>query len=132
MSVASVRSAFGTALRTISGLNVDEYIAEGIRPPHAMVDCEIDYDLTFARGAHTYRFIVLLWMFRSDPEQSQKSLDVLRDPEDSGGIKQTLEGNATLAAAVDYVRVVRVGRPQIATVGNTDYLLVEFEVEVVL
>jgi hypothetical protein len=132
MSLATIRAGFGAALRTIPGLNVDEYIVEGVRPPHAMVDCEIEYDLTFARGAHQYTFVVMLFTQRSNPEQSQLSLDELRDPENTGGIKQILEGDTTLAGLVDYVRVTRVDRPQIATVGNADYLLVTFEVEVVL
>lgn len=130
-TTAQVRAGFGTALRTISGLNVDEYIVEGVRPPHAMVDCEIDYDLTFARGSDAYTFVVMVYAQRSNAEQSQKLLDAYRDPTDSKSIKTTLEGNATLAALIDYVRVTRVGRPELATIGNADYIVITFECEVV-
>lgn len=132
MSIADVRAGFGTALRTISGLNVDDYVVEGVRPPHAMVDWEADYDMTFARGADVYTFSVLVFAQRANPEQSQKLLDTYRDPSSASSIKTALEGNATLGALVDYVRVQTVDRPQVVTVGNADYLMVTFGCEVVI
>lgn len=135
MSVANVRSALGTALRTISALHADEYVVTSVRPPHAMVDFRMDYDLTFARGGHGYTFYVMVYDQLQQPEQSQRRLDQLRDPEAAAGtgIKQTLEGDATLAAQVDYIRVVNDGGPIVpVTIGNADYLRLTFECEVVL
>lgn len=130
--IDEVRQAFADALSVIDGLHVDPYIVEGIRAPHAMVDYQVAYDLTFARGSDAYEFVVMVFAQRSSAEQSQKLLDRLRDPSDASSVKQVLEGDAGLAALVDYVRVAAVDRPQVVTVGNADYLMVSFNCEVVI
>lgn len=130
MSLDLVRGAFADALRTITGLNADGYLEDMVRPPHAMVDCSIDYDMTMARGADTYQFVVLVYGQRQNAEQTQKFFDKLRDPSDTESLKQVLEGDANLAALVQYVRVRTVGRPQVVTSATADYLMIEAEVEV--
>lgn len=135
MTIAAVRSAMGTALRTISVLHVDEYVVTSVRPPHAMIDFRAEYDLTFGRGADEYTFYVMVYDQFQQPEQSERRLDQLRDPNAAAGtgIKATLEANATLAAQVDYIRVVNDGGPIVpVTIGNADYLRLSFECEVVL
>lgn len=132
MSVASVRTALATALRTISGLRVNEYITDEIVPPHAMFDYSIEPHLVFARGADVYRFNIKVFANRGSDVASQKFLDLLRDPTTSGGLIRTIEEDATLAAAVDYARVSSVGEIQIANVGGAEYLMIEVQVEVVL
>lgn len=134
MSLEVVREAMGTALRTITvnsrPLYATPYITDKVIPPHAMIECEIDYDLTFGRTGDLYRFTVMVFAQRDSEREGQRYLDGLRDPSSTSSIKQTLETNATLDAVVEYARVVRAGRPAIASVGNVDYLMIEFEVEV--
>lgn len=133
MSIASVRTALATALRTIPGLHVSEYMTDEILPPHAMFDYSIEPHMVFARGADVYRFTIQVFCSRSSDVPSQKFLDTLRDPSTSSGLIQTVEENATLAAAVDYARVTSVGQIQLAAPRpNVEYLMVPFEVEVVL
>ena len=132
MSIDAVREAFAGALSTIDGLNVDPYLVESVRAPHAMVDFEVDYDLTFARGADAYTFVVMVFAQRSNAVQAQKFLDRLRDPSDAQSLKQVIEGDDGVAAAVDYARVLSVTRPQIVTVATADYLMIEADVEVVI
>lgn len=132
MSIASVRTAMATALRTISGLRVSEYLVDEIVVPHAMFDFAVEPHMVFARGADVYRFSVKVFASRSSDQPSQKYLDLLRDPTTSGGLIQTLETDATLAAAVDYARVTSISPVQIAQVGLTEYLMIEAQVEVVL
>lgn len=132
MSIASVRTALATALRTISDLKVSEYITDELTPPHAMFDYAIEPHMVFARGADVYRFNVKVFANRSSDTASQKYLDLLRDPSTAGGLIQTIEEDATLDAAVDYARVTSVGEIQIANVGGAEYLMIEAQVEVVL
>lgn len=136
MSVATVRAAMGTALRTITSgdiaLRVTDYLTDQVTPPHAMFDCEIEPDLSFGRGADVYRFTIWVFVDRTPEVAAQKYIDLLRDPTTSTGLKQTLETDATLAAAVDYVRVTRIGKVEIAPVAGVEYLMVPFDVEVVI
>ena len=132
MSIATVRAALGTALRTIPDLKVSDYITDEITPPMAMFDLAVEPHLTFARGADVYRYTVKCFVSRGSDAAGQKYLDLLRDPTTAGGLIQTIEENATLAAAVDYARVTGIGEVQIATVGGVEYLMIEALVEVVL
>jgi len=132
MSIATVRSAMATALRTIDGLRASEYITEQVSTPQAMFDYEVEPDLTFARGGDVYRFTVLVACERSPERASQVYLDLLRDPSSSTAVKYVLENNATLAAQVDYARVTRIGRVDPRVIGATEYLCCDFDVEVVL
>lgn len=136
MSLSGIREAMGTALRTITvnsrPLYATPYLTDKVTPPHAMVECEIDYDMTFGRTGDVYRFVVMVYAQRDSEREGQRYLDTLRDPSSSSSVKQVLETNATLDGVVDYARVARAGRVVIQTVGNVDYLMVEFEVEVVV
>lgn len=132
MTVATIRAAMGTALRTISGLHVSDYIVDEILPPHAMFDYAVEPHMVFARGADVYRFRVKVFVSQSSDVAGQKYLDLLRDPSTTTNLAYVLETDTTLAAQVDYVRVTSIGEVQIASVGSADYLMVEWEVEVVL
>lgn len=136
MTVASIRAAMGTALRTIDGLNVTDYVTDTINTPHAMFDFDIVPHLTFGRADEapaTYAFTIQVFATRSADLASQRYLDTLRDPATAGGLVRTVEENATLAAACDYARVTSIGKVQIASPHpNVEYLMVPFEVEVVV
>ncbi|MFZ5863016.1 MAG: hypothetical protein ACOYXR_09280, partial [Nitrospirota bacterium] len=97
-----------------------------------MFDFAIEPHMVFARGADVYRFRVKVFASMSSEVAGQKFLDLLRDPSTTTNLGYVLETDATLAAAVDYVRVTGVSEVQVATVGAADYLLVEWEAEVVL
>lgn len=133
MTIASVRTALATALRTIPGLHVSPYLTDEVVVPHAMFDFALEPHLVFARGADVYRFTVQIFASRSSDTSSQKFLDELRDPTSSTGLVQVIETDSTLAAAVDYARVTGISAVQIAPVKpNVEYLMIEATVEVVL
>lgn len=132
MTIESVRSALATALRTISGLKVTEYITDEVTPPHAMVDYAVEPHLVFGRGADVYPMNIKVFANRGSDVASQKLFDLLRDPNNSSGLIQTIEENGTLAAAVDYAMVKRISEVQVAQVGGAEYLMIEAQVEVVL
>jgi hypothetical protein len=135
MSVATVRAALGTALRTVDGLaNVSDYMADTINPPHAMFDFAVEPHLTFgliSEGSAVFRFTVQVFVSRSDVLSGQRLLDKLRDPTSTTSLAYVVENNATLAAACDYARVSSIGAIQIANPSpNVEFLMVPFEIEV--
>lgn len=121
----------GTALSTISGLNVSAYMTDSIKPPQAMIDFHPDYDLVFGGSKDTYNYVVSIYTQRDNEQSSQKLLDTYRDPNDTSSVKYVLENNATLAAAVDYAWVRRCSPVEVVLVGTVEYLRVNFDVEVV-
>lgn len=133
MTVADIRAALTTALRTIPGLHVSPYMTDEIVVPHAMFDFALEPHLVFGRGADVYRFTVQVFASRSSDLPSQKYLDELRDPTNTEGLVRVIETDSTLAAAVDYARVTGISAVQIAPVKpNVEYLMIEATVEVVL
>lgn len=132
MTIASFRTAFATACRTITDMRASEYITDQVTAPQVMFDLEIEPDLTFGRGADVYRVTGWVLASRTAAEASQKFLDLIRDPNTTGGLKYTLENDSTLGGACDYARVTRIGRIQPTSHEGTEYLGFDFDVEVVI
>lgn len=132
MSIADIREAMADALDSIDGIRSFPYMTDDIVPPVALFDFEIDPDMTFANGSHLYTFTITVWTSRNDNRASQKLLDLLRDPSSATGVKQTLQESAGLQAVVDDLRVTSIGVVNISNAGTSEYLTVDFEVEVIV
>ena len=132
MTVASFRTAFATALRTVTDLKASEYITDKVTTPQAMFDLEIEPDLTFGRGADVYRVTGWVLASRTPDRASQVWLDLVRDPNNTDGLKYSIENDSTLAAACDYARVTRIGRIQPTSHEGIEYLGFDFDTEVVI
>lgn len=131
MTVAAARTALAAAVDTISGLRCpDGYIRGKVNPPEAMIDYEVNYDLTFARGADSYLFKIKVFDELTSERAAQARLDTWRDGNDTASIKYVIENYST--GAYDYARVVSATDITVATVAGVDYLMVSFDVEVVL
>lgn len=126
--IEDIREEMAAALNSIDGLRSVPYITEEIAPPMALFDYEIEPDLVFANGAHVYTFTITVFAQRTDVVASQKLLDRLRDPSASTGVKQTLQEWSW--TSIDDLRVTAIGRVDPKTVGQSDYLIVDIEVEV--
>lgn len=133
---AQVRAAVASALDGITGLRSTAYLSDSASPPPgggwAMVEFDdIDYDLSFGGATDELPLLVIVFAPREAEKASQVFIDTLRDPNAPTGIKPVLEADAGVAALVAYLRVRRVLRPTITTIGNVDYITVEFQCEVV-
>ncbi len=132
MSATTVRAAIATALQTIPGLHASQYLTDKINPPQAFIDYDVDYSTDMAGGA-TYLFVVEVYVNRSSERGGQRLLDLYRDPDnDTYGIAATLETDAGIAAVVDSIDVRRGSRLQAIETDGAKYLVVEFEVEVLV
>ncbi len=78
MSVTTLRAGLATNLATISGLRTAATVPDDPKPPIAIVaPVNIVYDTSFARGADTYEFSILVLVGRvvaSRPRWSQTKL----------------------------------------------------------
>tara|TARA_R100000808_G_C2139605_1_gene147524 strand:- start:1014 stop:1421 length:408 start_codon:yes stop_codon:yes gene_type:complete len=132
-SLTNIRNGIGTALEDISSLIVFKYIPDSIEPPTAVVGVvdTVDYDLTEARGADRYTIPVFLYVSRVDAQDSQETLDSYLASSGATSIKATIESDTTLGGAAQSTRVVEADNYGVYTINNTDYLGVEFTVEVI-
>lgn len=132
MTINAVRQALSDAVDSITGIRSTPYIPDQINTPQAVISLRgIDYDLTFGRGADTWNYVVQVFAARTAEKQAQQLLDTLSEPSGATSLKTVVEADSGLAALVEYARVRTVSPVQVATIGSNDYLVIEFEVEVV-
>jgi hypothetical protein len=129
-TVSAIRTGIATNLSTIAGLRVSETMLDAPRPPVAMVYPDsIDFDLNANRGADTFSFIVFVLVGRADDRTAQNRLDGFVSGPLS--VKTAIESDRTLGGAANTCRVTGMSNYAQVNVGETLYLGVEFEVEVV-
>lgn len=132
MSIATIRAAMADDLATVADLRPVEYVQDQVTVNQAVIARgRVDYHLTFGKASqtkHTYTFNVLVYVNRSNPRTAQIALDGFCEP--ATGIPNAIETGTNLPNVCDYAKVVSASEVREATIGQTDYLLVEFEVEV--
>jgi hypothetical protein len=129
-TISAIREGIADNLASISGLRVSATMLDAPRPPVAMVYPDtIDFDLNANRGADTFTFIVYVLVGRADDRTAQNRLDGYVVGESS--VKAAIEADRTLGGAANTCRVTTMRNYQQVSIGETVYLGVEFEVEVV-
>jgi len=130
MSVNDLRDGIATRLSTINGLRVSDYWRDDPRPPMAMVlPDRIGYDLNANRGADTYIFVISVLVSRADDRAAQDNVDQYIVGPNS--VKTAIEADRTLDGTANTCRVTEMRNYGQVVVGDTIYLQVEFELEVV-
>lgn len=129
-TVSGIRAGIAANLSSIGGLRVSATMLDAPRPPVAMVYPEsIEFDLNANRGADTFTFIVFVLVGRADDRTAQNRLDGFVSGASS--VKTAIESDRTLGGAADTCRVTGMNNYSQVNVGETIYLGVEFQVEVV-
>lgn len=136
MTIADLRSglAAAVALVPIGGgktLRSEEMIVNTVVPPVGVVfRNDIAYDLDLGDDGSTYDFIIKVYAGKASERTGQVLLDVLAEPSGSGSLKASIEGNTALRALCDWVVVKAAGAVKVTTVDSSDYLTVDFFVEI--
>lgn len=129
-TVSEIRDALAGKAANVTGLRAYAYQPDDPRPPVAFVMLDrIEYDLNAHRGADTYFFVVTVIVGRANDRASQQNLDKYLVGADS--VKKALEADRTLGGVVNTCRVTEARNYVSVNVGDTVYLQVELEVEVV-
>lgn len=129
---AQVRAAIAAAITTNSAFRGTAYLADQINPPEIQVDYEITYNLVMGNSPKaTYPFVFQAFVPRDSERSSQILLDNLRDPNSDTSLSVVLEGDSALAALVDYIDFSHASRIQSVDIAGGQYLMVEFNAEVV-
>lgn len=131
MKLSAVMGDLGNALKTVPGLRVRPYGEQLVTPPTAQVYLprNIDYDSTMARGCDEMDVPVVVFVSRTDAEQTVYSLDLYVDgANQSFAIKHAIESYQS--AIYDYAHVPRCEFP-VASVGGISYQTATFLVHIV-
>ena len=130
-TIATVRTAMKTAVETISGLRAYAVIQDAINAPCAhIVPLEFDPRMVLGESKSEYQFQIRIYAARESADQNQALLDGYREVSGATSITAALQGNAGLAAVVDYAQVTRIGEVGVVEISGVSYLYLEIDVEV--
>lgn len=129
--VSAIRDGIKTQLATISGLTAHSTVPGSIFPPAAIVRRrQTSFDSTMARGSDDYQFTVTLLVSQGSWTHGQDNLDTYLASSGSSSIKAAIEGDVSLGGVVDFARVSSAGEDGLMTYNGTEYVAVDFTVEV--
>lgn len=130
MTPNGVRAGLGTALDTITGLRVFDYVPDSLSPPAAVVEpLEVDYDEAMKRGLDFYRAFILIIVGRMSDRSSQDRLDAYVAGSGASSVKAALEANRTLGGACSTLQVTS-ARPREVVVSGVNMIAYRFEVSI--
>ena len=135
MIPSTVRDNLKTALQTISGLRVFDYVPDSTNIPtnnaFAIVgQLSMNCDFTLNRGFDSATCQVIVVVGRMSERNGQERLDGLLASSGSTSIKSAIEADKTLSGAVQTLRVVSAS-PGTITSANIDYLSYQYSVELI-
>jgi hypothetical protein len=135
MNPSTVRDNLKTALQTISGMRVFDYVPDSTNIPtnnaFAIVgQLSMNYDYTLNRGFDSASCQIIIVVGRMSERNGQERLDGLLASSGSTSIKAAVEVDKTLGGAVQTLRVVSAS-PGTITSANIDYLSYQYSVELI-
>lgn len=130
LDLNAVMDGLGTALATITGLQVKDYGADQINTPSAIVALpDVNFDAAMGRGSDEALFPVHILVARVSDRSARDAMGNFIAG-DLASIKEALEDDPTLGGACDTLRV-QSAAPAPMTVAGVDYLGYTFTVQVV-
>jgi hypothetical protein len=135
MNPSTVRTNLKTALSTITGMRVFDYVPDSTNIPtnnaFAIVgQLSMNYDFTLNRGFDSASCQIIVVVGRMSEKDGQSRLDGLLASSGSTSIKAAVEVDKTLGGAVQTLRVVSAS-PGTITSANIDYLSYQYSVELI-
>jgi len=135
MIPSTVRTNLKTALSTITGMRVFDYVPDSTNIPtnnaFAIVgQLSMNYDFTLNRGFDSATCQIIVVVGRMSEKDGQSRLDGLLASSGSTSIKAAVEVDKTLGGAVQTLRVVSAS-PGTITSANIDYLSYQYSVELI-
>lgn len=130
-SDAQIRDGLVTRLQTITGLTAYDHVPGQVNAPAATVSRRLTrFDSVMARGADDFEYVVRILVSTADPKLAQEAMSLYLAGSGGASIKAAIEGDQTLGGVANFARVSEASEEGITSVGEVDYLAVDFTVEV--
>lgn len=129
-SLTGVQAGLADALRTIAGLRVYDFPSDRIEPPAAVLSLpETPYDVTLSGRSDEWSFPLWVLVAKADDKAAYGEMVGYLDSGGTKSIRAAIEADRTLNGACDTAAVIN-ARPLYATIAGTEFLAVEFTLEV--
>jgi hypothetical protein len=129
-TLAGVQTGLADALRNIAGLRVYDFPSDRVETPAAVLSLpETPYDVTLGGRSDEWTFPLWVLVAKADDRAAYAEMVDYLEAEGPKSIRAIVEADTTLGGACDTVSVIT-ARPLFATVAGTEFLAIEFTVEV--
>lgn len=128
-TVSEGAAALKDALTAIPGLRVQDHLVDNPSPPIAMVGIDqVTYHRAFAGGNAEHEFKITILVGRDPERVSQDRLNGYLSYDGSYSVRAAIESDPTLGGVVRTCQVVTGGNIGLVSIGDANYLTVEFTV----
>ena len=128
MNLKAIRAGLGTALDTITGLRVFDYVPDNAPTPAAIVGpLDIKYGAAMQDGLHNMTTNVTIFDGRMSDRTSQDRIDAYVNPSGASSVKAAIEADTTLGGACQTLQVT-MAQPVTVTMAGVEYNGYRFEV----
>lgn len=129
--LSTIRDGLAVALRRIDGMRVYEHLTEQANPPMAVITLErVNYHLAFQGGTSEWNFIVVIVVGRMGERSAQELLDDVMGWDGPRSVRAALDVDKSLSGSAQSVKTVAARGVRPFSIGDAQYLGVEFEVTV--
>ena len=132
-TIAQARLGLATAIQVGTGLRTEPLTLDSVNAPCAQVfRAEMDPRMVFSGSKAQFNFRVRVFMGRASEIAAQEAIDDLCELSGATSLAAAVaDGDNWTDGLVDYAQVVRIGETGVANIGGIEYLMAEFDVEVV-
>lgn len=130
-TISEISAALRDALTAVSGLRVQDHLVDNPSPPIAMVGIDqVTYHRAFAAGNAEHEYTVTVLVGRDPERVSQDRLNGYLSYDGTQSIRAAIEADPTLGGVVNTCQVATGGNIGLVSIGDANYLTVEFSVHV--
>ena len=129
-TLENVQAGLADALRNIVGLRVYDFPSDRVETPAAVLSLpETPYDVTLGGRSDEWAFPLWVLVAKADDKAAYTEMRGYLEAEGAKSIRAMVEADRTLGGACD-TAAVTLARPMFATVAGTEFLAIEFTLEV--
>lgn len=130
-TISQVNAGIAARLATITGLRTFDYQPDSAFPPYAFPSLtNIEYHKAMAGGAQTYTYNVTVITGRVDDRGAQDELDGYASFDGAKSVRAAIEADRTLGGVVDTLIVSNSANVSAMSVGDNNYIMLDFTLTV--
>lgn len=130
MALEDIMTGLGNALQNIAGLRVYDFPSDRVETPASVLSLpETPYDVTLGGRNDEWTFPLWVLVAKANDKSAYAEMVQYLDSEGPRSIRAMVEVDRTLGGTCDTAAVIS-ARPLFATIAGTEYLAIEFTLEV--
>jgi len=132
VTIADVRDGLARVLETIDGWRAGPYLGDQVNPPcFKIARPAFDPRMVFGGSKASHTFRVHAYASRGATDTHERLLDELCELSGTGSVIAAVQDGTNWPVTVDYAQVTQVGEVGISEIAGVEYLVVNFDIEVV-